>query len=88
MRGCILSTACVTRVVVGTMIGRGVASAPKGQGPKHAFGNNVCDTCFPERFRALNNNIKYDDKTNPNVWLEDYRLACIAGEVDDNLFII
>jgi hypothetical protein len=24
----------------------------------------------------------------PSVWLEDYRLACSAGGVDDDLFII
>jgi hypothetical protein len=32
-----------------------------------------------------NNVVKYDGKTIPNVSLEDYRLACRAG---DDLFII
>jgi hypothetical protein len=35
-----------------------------------------------------NNIIKYDGKTNPSVWLGDYRLTCKAGGVDDDLFII
>jgi hypothetical protein len=34
------------------------------------------------------NVITYDGKTNPSVWLENYRLACRAGEVDDVLFVI
>jgi hypothetical protein len=48
----------------------------------------VCDACFPMHFRAPNNIIKYDGKTNPSVWLEDYRLTCRAGGVDSDLFII
>ena len=31
---------------------------------------------------------KYDGETNPNVWLEDYRLACHAGGARDDYFII
>jgi hypothetical protein len=34
------------------------------------------------------NIINYDDKTNPNIWLEDYRFTCRAGGADDDLFII
>jgi hypothetical protein len=48
----------------------------------------VRDTCFPRHFRAPNNIIKYDGKSNPNVWLEDYRLACQAKWADDDLFVI
>jgi hypothetical protein len=48
----------------------------------------VCDVCFPKHFQATNNVIKYDCKTNHNVWLEDYHLACRAGGTDDSLFII
>jgi hypothetical protein len=48
----------------------------------------VCDTCFSKHFQALNNIIKYDGKTNPSIWLEDYRLACKVGRADDDLFII
>jgi hypothetical protein len=43
---------------------------------------------FPRHFRAPNNIIKYDGKTNPSIWLEDYRLACRVGEADDDMFII
>jgi hypothetical protein len=35
-----------------------------------------------------NNIVKYTGKTNPNVWLEDYRLMCRAGVMEDDLFII
>jgi hypothetical protein len=42
---------------------------------------------FLRHFRALGNIVKYDDKTNPSIWLEDYRLACRAGGVNDDLFI-
>jgi hypothetical protein len=52
------------------------------------FGSNVHDACFPNCFWASNNVIKYDDKTNFSFWLEDYHLACRAGRVDDDLFII
>jgi hypothetical protein len=61
--------------------------SPEGPGPK-AFGSNVHDTRFTKCFHALSNVIKYDSKTNPNVWLEDYCLACWAEGADDDLFII
>jgi hypothetical protein len=48
----------------------------------------MCDTCFPIRFRAPNSVVKYDDKTNPSVWLEDYHLTGRAGRADDHFFII
>jgi hypothetical protein len=65
----------------------GRSLSPEGPGPK-VFGSNVCDARFPKCIWALSNVIKYDSKTNPNVWLEDYRLVCKAGGVDDDLFII
>jgi hypothetical protein len=34
------------------------------------------------------NVVKYDDKTNPSVWSEDYRLVCRAGGANNDLFII
>jgi hypothetical protein len=52
------------------------------------FGSNGRDTCFPKCFWVPNNVIKYDGKTNPNVWLEDYRPACRMGGADNDLFII
>jgi hypothetical protein len=32
--------------------------------------------------------VKYTGDTNPDVWLQDYRLACRAGGATDELFII
>jgi hypothetical protein len=61
--------------------------SPEGLGPK-AFGNNVHDACFPRCFRASNNIIKYDGRTNPSIFLEDYRLTCRVGGADDDIFII
>jgi hypothetical protein len=60
---------------------------PKGLGSK-VFRSNVCDTCFPKHFRTPNYIVKYDGETNLSVWLEDYHLACRAGGVDDDLFIM
>jgi hypothetical protein len=65
----------------------GRSFSPEGPGPK-AFGSNMHEIGFLKCFRVLNNVIKYDGKTNPNVWMEDYRLACRACGVDDDLFII
>jgi len=31
---------------------------------------------------------RYARKTNSDLWLEDYRLACRAGGADNNFFII
>jgi hypothetical protein len=52
------------------------------------FRSNVRDAYFLRCFWAPSNVVKYDGKTNPSVWLEDYRLACRVGRVDDELFII
>jgi hypothetical protein len=46
------------------------------------------DACFPKCLQALHNVVKYDGKTNPSIWLEDYHLVCRAGGADDDLFII
>ena len=32
--------------------------------------------------------MKYSGKTNPELWLADYCLACQLGNVDDDLLII
>jgi hypothetical protein len=37
-----------------------------------------------KRLKAPSNVAKYDGKTNPNVWLEDYHLSCKAGGADDD----
>jgi hypothetical protein len=34
------------------------------------------------------NIVKYESKTNPSIWLEDYLLTCRAGGVNGDLFII
>jgi hypothetical protein len=43
---------------------------------------------FPKHFWVPSNVVKYDDKTNPYVGLEDYRLVGRVGGVEDDLFII
>jgi hypothetical protein len=65
----------------------GDSLSPEGPGPK-ALGGALRHAHFLRHFRALGNTIKYDDKTNPNVWLEDYRLTCRAGRANDDLFTI
>jgi hypothetical protein len=59
----------------------------EGSGPK-AFGSTVHDARSPIHLRAPTNVVKYGNKTNPSVWLEDYHLACKVGGADDDLFII
>jgi hypothetical protein len=61
--------------------------SPNQRGPR-AFGRNIRDAKFPSRFCAPTNVPRYDKDTNPSVWLEDYRLACHAGGVTDDLFVI
>jgi hypothetical protein len=46
------------------------------------------DARFPKHFRAPGNAIKYDNKTNPSIWLENYCLVCKADRVNDDHFII
>jgi hypothetical protein len=82
-----LSTTRVTRVAAGETIERITALARRGRGPRCSGATSV-KVCFTKRFREPNNVIKYDSKTNLSVWLDDYRLACRAGEADDDLFII
>jgi hypothetical protein len=53
---------------------------PSQQGPR-AFGRSIRDTKFPSCFRAPTNIPRYDGDANPNMWLEDYRLACHTGGV-------
>jgi hypothetical protein len=61
--------------------------SPNQRGPR-AFGRSIRDTKFPLHFRAPMNIPRYDEDTNPSVWLEDYRLACHAGGATDDLFVI
>jgi hypothetical protein len=48
----------------------------------------VHDAHFSRTFRASSNITKYDGKTNPSVWLEDYHLAHQVGNGNDDLFVI
>jgi hypothetical protein len=66
---------------------KGHSLSPKGPSPK-AFGSVVCDACFPRRFSAPGYVVKYNGKTNPSDWLEDYHLSCRVGGVNDDLFLI
>ena len=53
-----------------------------------AFDRRIRRAPFPQRFRPPTNITKYTRETNPGIWLEDFRLACRAGGVDDDFFII
>jgi hypothetical protein len=61
--------------------------SPNQRGP-WAFGQSIRDVKFPSRFRAPTNVPRYDGDTNPNVWLEDYLLACHAEGATNDLFVI
>jgi hypothetical protein len=61
--------------------------SPEMLGPK-AYKSIVRGACLLKRFWAPNNVIKYDGKTNPSVWLEDNRLACMVGGANEDLIII
>jgi hypothetical protein len=52
------------------------------------FRSNMQYLCFLKCYQVPSNVIKYDRKSNTRVWLEVYHLACRAGKVDDDLFII
>jgi hypothetical protein len=80
------SALCGTHAVEGVMTERDVTSTPKDQTQRHS--ESTCMMHNFKRFRAPSNIIKYDCKTNPSIWLEDYHHACMTGEVDDDLFII
>ena len=61
--------------------------SPGLPGPQ-AFGRHILNAAFPPRYRPPTNIPKYSRETNPKLWLEDYRLACQAGGVDNDDFII
>ena len=56
-------------------------------GPQ-AFGRHILNAAFPPRYRPPTNIPKYSEETNPELWLEDYRLAYQAGGANDDDFII
>ena len=61
--------------------------SPNLPGPQ-AFGRHILNVVFPLRYRPPTNIPKYSRETNLGLWLEDYRLACQAGGVDTDDFII
>ena len=68
-------------------IGEDRGPSPGLPGPQ-AFGRHILNAAFPLRYRPLTNIPKYSRETNPRLWLKDYRLACQAGGVDNDDFII
>ena len=61
--------------------------SPDLPGPQ-AFGRHILNAVFPPWYRPPTNILKYSRKTNPRLWLKDYRLACQAGGVGNDDFII
>jgi hypothetical protein len=66
----------------------GTAAGSPGVYRAGLWGWAVTDVPRYPGYKTPTNVIKYDDKTNPSVWLVDYHLACKAGGVEDDLFII
>jgi hypothetical protein len=59
------------------------------EGPRlKVFEGNMHDVHFPRHFWASGNIVKYNDKTNLSVWLEDYYLTCRVDKANNDLFII
>ena len=61
--------------------------SPEGPGPL-AFSRRIQRAPFLQHFRPPSNITKYTGETNTGIWLEDFRLACRVGGVDDDYFII
>jgi hypothetical protein len=61
--------------------------SPKPLGPR-VFSQDICNAPFLARFRQPANVTKYSGETNPELWLDDYRLAYQLGGVDNDRFII
>ena len=64
------------------------AHAPAYRGLSVGLWLKVYRLAFPPRYRPPTNIPKYSGETNPGLWLEDYRLACQAGRVDNDDSII
>ena len=61
--------------------------SPSLPGPQ-AFGRHILNAAFPPRYRPPTQHPEVLWETNPRLWLEDYQLACQAGGVDNDNFII
>jgi hypothetical protein len=52
------------------------------------FSREIHAATFPQRFRQPTTIVKYNEETNPRVWLNDYRLACqLGGATSDEVII-
>ena len=56
-------------------------------GPR-VFSVHIHGTHVPQQYRPPTNIAKYAGETNPGLWLDDYHLACRAGEAEEDDFII
>jgi hypothetical protein len=52
------------------------------------FSREIRKANFPQRFRQPTTIVKYNEETDPRVWLNDYRLACqLGGATSDEVII-
>jgi hypothetical protein len=52
------------------------------------FSREIRMATFPQRFRQPTTIVKYNEETDPRVWLNDYRLACqLGGATSDEAII-
>ena len=61
--------------------------SPEPQGTR-VFSREIRTASFPPRFRQPTTLVKYSGKTDPAVWLNDYRLACQLGGATEDAVII
>jgi hypothetical protein len=52
------------------------------------FSREIQAAAFPQRFRQPSTIVKYNGETDPRVWLNDYRLACLLGGATSDEVII
>jgi hypothetical protein len=64
---------------------RSPSPEPPGQ---RAFSGAIRRAPFPTRFRTPTTITKYSGESKPELWLVDYRLACLLGGTDDDNLII
>jgi hypothetical protein len=52
------------------------------------FSREIRTTSFTQSFRQPTSIVKYTGKTDPRIWLNDYRLACqLGGDTTDEVII-
>jgi hypothetical protein len=61
--------------------------SPRPLGP-WVFSQDIRNALFLTWFRQPANVTKYSREMNPELWLDDYHLACQLGSTDDDRFII